>query len=235
MSDTMILGLDALPPASPATEPKRLNVGCGRNIREGWVNLDGTAGPGVDVVADLELCGGAAIINDRTGGVIDFEKLPFDDATFDEFLLSHVLEHIRNVYPLMQELYRVAKPNALMTIRVPYGSSDDAWEDQTHVRAYFLQSFGFFGQPYHWKVGDATYGYKADWKAEQITLLIPQTILNECVGGNAQIDFDRLNKRVRHERNIIREMVCTLRKVDPPRPPDRSLVAVPPIKIEAVQ
>ena len=221
MSDTMILGLDDLPPVTPAPEPKRLNVGCGRNIKPGWVNIDGTAGPGVDHVLNLD-----------PGAV--WLGLPFDDATFDEFLLSHVLEHIRNVYPLMTELWRVAKPNALMTIRVPYGSSDDAWEDQTHVRAYFLQSWGFLGQPYHWKVGDATYGYKADWKAEQITLLIAQSILDEMKVDD-KVDIGILNKRVRHERNIVREMVCTLRKVDPPRPPDRSLVAVPPIKIEAVQ
>ena len=34
--------------------PYRLNVGCGRNIQEGWANLDSAALPGVDIVCDLE-------------------------------------------------------------------------------------------------------------------------------------------------------------------------------------
>ena len=203
---------------------KRLNVGCGRNIKPGWVNLDGYAHPGVDVVFNLDAC--------RPSFYSGGGPLPFESETFDEFLLSHVLEHITNVYPLMSELWRVAKPNALMTCRVPYGSSDDAWEDQTHVRAYFLQSWGYFGQPYHWRVPAGGYGYTADWRAEWITLLIPQPILDAAnATGNGH---ETINKWVRHERNIVREMVCTLRKVDPPRPADRSLVAVPPIKIEAV-
>ncbi len=202
--------------------PKRLNVGCGRDILPGWVNLDGQAGPGVDVVRDLETCGGMNVA----------DRLPFENDTFDEILLSHVLEHVRNVYPLISEFWRVAKPNAIMTCRVPYGSSDDAWEDQTHVRAYFLQSWGYFGQPYHWRVPEGAYGYKADWKAEAITLKIKKSILDAV---NATDDPTKtLNKWVRHERNIVQEMVCALRKVDPPRPADRSLVAVPPISIEAV-
>ena len=36
--------------------PKKLNVGCGRWIVEGWVNLDWQATPGVDIVADLNEC-----------------------------------------------------------------------------------------------------------------------------------------------------------------------------------
>src|SRR5688572_28200923 len=105
----------------------RLNVGCGRNILPGWINLDFTELPGVDVVADLEKCGTIPI--------------PLASDTIDEFLLSHLIEHIRGSLDLMQELYRLAKPHARAVIRVPHGASDDAWEDQTHVRAYFAQSF----------------------------------------------------------------------------------------------
>jgi len=34
--------------------PSKLNVGCGRNIKEGWINLDSAALPGVELVCDLE-------------------------------------------------------------------------------------------------------------------------------------------------------------------------------------
>jgi hypothetical protein len=34
----------------------KLNLGCGRDIKQGFVNLDYMPLPGVDVVADLERC-----------------------------------------------------------------------------------------------------------------------------------------------------------------------------------
>lgn len=37
----------------------------------------------------------------------------------------------------MEELHRIAKQDAIFTCRVPYGSSDDAYEDPTHVRQFF--------------------------------------------------------------------------------------------------
>ena len=38
----------------PGEPPYKLNVGCGRNIQDGWINLDSAALPGVDIVCDLE-------------------------------------------------------------------------------------------------------------------------------------------------------------------------------------
>jgi hypothetical protein len=40
----------------PGVEPRRLNVGCGRNAMNGWINLDSQELPGVDIIADLERC-----------------------------------------------------------------------------------------------------------------------------------------------------------------------------------
>src|SRR5438876_11114798 len=107
----------------------KLNLGCGRACLPGWVNVDVTALPGVDVVADLERC--------RT------QRLPFADGAVDEFLLSHVLEHIEDTLGIMQELHRIARPGATATIRSPYGGSDDADEDPTHRHRFFLNSFGY--------------------------------------------------------------------------------------------
>jgi predicted SAM-dependent methyltransferase len=126
---------------------KRLHLGCGRTIMPGWVNLDMMPGMGVDVAHDLDRC--------------DVTPLPFEADTFDEFLASHLFEHLRNPLPFMQELHRIAKPGAMATFRVPYGSSDDAMEDPTHVRLCFLNTFGFFSQPFYWR---ADYGYRGDWQ-----------------------------------------------------------------------
>jgi SAM-dependent methyltransferase len=185
---------------------KKLNVGCGRNILPEWVNLDFAALPGVDIVHDLERCAEL--------------PLPLDDDSVDEFLLSHVVEHIRNTLPLMQELYRVAKPGAKAIVRLPHGASDDAWEDPTHVRSYFPQSFGYFSQPFYWR---ADYGYRGDWQPEKIYLLVSKQ-------AYAGMTAEALSKIVRTDRNVVQEMVADLRAVKPIREPLRELQVPPRIE-----
>ena len=71
---------------------KKLNLGCGSKIKEGFVNLDKYNTFKPDIVHDLE----------------DF-PYPFKENSIDEILLSHVLEHIGrepSIFNLiMQELY----------------------------------------------------------------------------------------------------------------------------------
>ena len=121
-------------PATPAMswEPPKdgleLNLGCGKNPEPGWINVDCVAGPGVDVVAELD----------------NGWPLPWATDSVKKIRMIHVFEHLKNTLLLMEELHRVAKPNAIMLLKLPYGSSDAAWEDPTHVRPYFLHSFRFF-------------------------------------------------------------------------------------------
>jgi SAM-dependent methyltransferase len=177
----------------------RLNVGCGRRTMEGWTNLDVVDIPGVDVVADLDAC--------KTS------PLPFPDDYFDEFLLSHVIEHIKEPLPLMQELWRIAKPGALMTILVPHGASDDAWEDPTHVRAYFPQSFGYFSQPFYWR---ADYGYRGDWQISNLAFRVTKSLAE-------LMSPDEIKHVVHHSRNFVREMVAELTCIKPIRESKREL------------
>jgi SAM-dependent methyltransferase len=181
---------------------RRLNLGCGRSPIADWINVDTVNLPGVDLVRDLER-----------------DPLPYDDSSVDEFHASHFLEHIARPLPLMQELHRVAKPGALATFRVPYGSSDDADEDPTHVRRYFIGSWGYFGQPYYWR---ADYGYRGDWEIEETILVAPILTVN---GGHNWLT------RLMRERNVVEEMIVLLRAKKPIRPPSRELQEVPPIRV----
>jgi SAM-dependent methyltransferase len=186
--------------------PKKLNVGCGRDILPGWINLDYAALRGVDVVYDLERCTEI--------------PMPFEDDSIDEFLLSHVIEHIRNSMPLMQELHRAAKPGALARIRLPHGASDDAWEDPTHVRSYFQQSFGYFSQPYYWR---ADYGYRGDWQPERLYLAVSKDVY-------AGASVETLSNDVTIKRNVVREMVADMRAIKPIREALKELQVAPRIE-----
>lgn len=80
----------------------RLNLGCGSDVRPGYVNVDKfLCAPGV-VIADLP-------------------NLPFLSDYADEVLLSHVLEHFgyADGEDLCREILRVLKPKGVATIEVP--------------------------------------------------------------------------------------------------------------------
>ncbi len=189
---------------------KKLNVGCGRNVIADWINLDRMALPGIDVVADIDRCAE--------------QPLPLPDNHIDEFLLSHVLEHLQNPLPLMQELHRIAAPNAVAHIRVPYGSSDDAFEDPTHVRQYFHASFGYFSQPFYWR---ADYGYRGDWHTERVSMLLPKT-------DNEGLSVDEMMLKIRTLRNQVKEMVVELHAIKPAREPLAELQRAPAIELVLV-
>lgn len=192
------------------TDPNlpRLHLGCGRTILEGWINLDCVALPGVDVVADLEQCA--------------THPLPLADNSVKEFLGRHLIEHICRPLPMMQELYRIACPNAKATFVLPYGSSDDAFEDPTHVRQYFLQSFGYFSQPYYWR---ADYGYQGDWLTQKITLKVSADTYLGKVRDDIMHDVMTL-------RNIVYEMTVEMVAVKPARQPKKDLQIAPVIEFE---
>lgn len=191
-------------------EKTKLHLGCGRTILDGWVNLDIARLDGVEVVADLDDCRNT--------------PLPFADERFEEFLGSHLLEHIRDPLALMAELYRIARPGATAVFRVPYGASDDAFEDPTHVRQYFLQSFLYFSQPAYSR---ADYGYRGDWATERIILTVDGARFKDKSAAE-------IMQAVNSLRNVVREMTAVLRAVKPAREPKRELLQRPRVEIRRV-
>jgi hypothetical protein len=114
--------------------PLRLNLGSGTNRRpaaEGWVNVDRFGAP--DVVCDLEA-----------------ERWPWADASVDEALFNHSLEHM-GVTPdgflhVIKELYRVCRDGAEVRVVAPNPRHDDYLDDPTHVRPITPRMLGLFSR-----------------------------------------------------------------------------------------
>lgn len=106
---------------------KKLNIGCGNDIKKGHVNLDFVRQPGVDVVHDLEKF-----------------PWPFKTNTFDEVYSSHFLEHVSDLQKTLKEISRICKDKAHIIIRVPHFSCGVSYRDPTHKRLFSYFTFDYF-------------------------------------------------------------------------------------------
>jgi SAM-dependent methyltransferase len=107
---------------------ERLNLGCGTDIRPGWVNLDVAPLPGVDVVHDLSSL-----------------PLPFEDASFDRIAAKDVLEHL-DYLPVLRDLHRILRPGGRLEVTSPHFTSPAVWVDPTHRTAFSIETFQFFAR-----------------------------------------------------------------------------------------
>ncbi len=118
--------------AEALTQPKILELGCGRTKHPNAVGIDRISLPGVDVVHDLNRC-----------------PYPFEDNTFDEVYAIHVIEHLDSILAVMEEIYRITKPNARVVVITPHHSDAISWQDPTHKWHLNSYSFSYFEPTYH--------------------------------------------------------------------------------------
>jgi SAM-dependent methyltransferase len=126
-----------------AERPMRLNLGCGDKILPGYVNVDvveARAGMKPDVICDLH------------------DLAPFADASADEILSVHVVEHFWRweIRDVMREWARVLKPGGRMIVECPnilsacqtflQNPQQFSREDQNGQRTMWV----FYGDP-KWK------------------------------------------------------------------------------------
>lgn len=106
---------------------KRINLGCGKDIKPGYLNVDFLKLPGVDKVWNL-----------------DKFPWPFKTNEFDEVYTSHFLEHVEDIIKTMKEIHRISKNGARVKIRVPHFSCGVSYRDPTHKRLFSYFTFDYF-------------------------------------------------------------------------------------------
>ena len=99
----------------------KLNLGCGNKLKTGYVGVDRYPCDAAEVIADLD-------------GI-----LPFQNESISEVLMDNVIEHVRSIPALMQEIQRVCVDGAVVNIITPHFASLASWRDPTHIHhlSYF--------------------------------------------------------------------------------------------------
>ena len=80
----------------------KLNLGCGKNIREDYYNIDVRWLSNIDIVADVR-------------------QLPFEKGTIDKILASDIYEHVSYTesLDLLQHWSDLLKSNGMLILRAP--------------------------------------------------------------------------------------------------------------------
>ena len=126
----------------------RLDLGCGKNKKEGFHGVDSIPFEGVDTVMDL------------TG------PWPWEDDSVEEVHCSHFIEHLAwpDRVKFFNELYRVMKKDAKAAIILPHWASSRYYGDPTHKEPF--SEFAFYYLSKKWRDDNAPHvGYTCDFQA----------------------------------------------------------------------
>jgi predicted SAM-dependent methyltransferase len=113
----------------------KIDIGCGKNKREGFTGVDIDPSSGADVIASAM-------------------ELPYEDNSVDELYSAHLVEHFdqEETKKFFKEIFRVLKPGAVASLKVDRDWSKKRLmgKDSTHKHRYtakelngLLEGIGF--------------------------------------------------------------------------------------------
>lgn len=149
----------------------QLDLGCGRNKKEGYIGIDEVALERVDLVLDLTKI-----------------PWPFENESVDRLYSHHTLEHLtpKEFVIVMNEAWRILKAGHEFEIIVPLFPSDSAINDFDHKMFFGIETFGRFepenefayevGVKNKWrrKKNDWTPGIRIEERSEGVAIVWPR-------------------------------------------------------------
>lgn len=151
----------------PSPQLLKLDLGCGKNKREGFVGVDCRKFDGVDQVVNLIAVETYANSHDINKPHTRFKSWPWADATVEEAHSSHFVEHLNAAERIhfVNELYRVLIEGGKCTLIVPHWASCRAYGDLTHQWPP-VSEFWFYYLAKDWRTANAPHndGYTCDFE-----------------------------------------------------------------------
>lgn len=123
----------------------KLNLGCGYNKEKGYVNIDNRHECEPDMVIDVT------------------KGLPFGDDSIEEVRAVDFLEHLerQEVMTLIDEIWRILKPNGVFFHRTPSTDGRGAFQDPFHRSFWNINTWKFYFTDVKYR---KLYGTKANFK-----------------------------------------------------------------------
>ena len=104
---------------------KKLNLGSGKNPKEGYINVHIRDDYSIDIQHDLEVF-----------------PWPFKDGSFNLIEIDHVLEHLSDIKLVIYELDRILSKNGTLIIGVPHFSRGIThWDHESGFNIRFSSVF----------------------------------------------------------------------------------------------
>lgn len=183
----------------------KLNLGCGVNKKEGYLNVDKYPEGDPDFLMDLEVT-----------------PWKFEDNSIDEILLNHVLEHlgasVEIFFSIVKEMYRVCRSGAKIRINVPHPRHDDFINDPTHVRVITPELMALFSKKncFRWKEMGAANSPLAlyldvDFEIEDLRITLEKEYLDALKSG--KIAENEIHGLMRRQNNVATEYRITMKVV----------------------
>lgn len=101
----------------------KLNLGCGKDLKEEYINLD---------IVDY----GGNQVHD-----LNSFPYPFEENYFDEIYASHILEHLNNFHDSISEIYRILKPNGILIVYAPFFLNTKFFGEPDHKIPFSIRTF----------------------------------------------------------------------------------------------
>ena len=169
----------------PAQQLLKLDLGCGKNKRPGFIGVDIENFDGVDVQTNL--------------GVAPW---PWKDGSVGEVYCSHFLEHLNGEGRIhfFNELYRVLIPDGRAQLITPHWRSGRAYGDLTHQWPPVVEFFWYYLDK-NWRAANAPHvPLKCDFNCTWgYSLSHPWNLKNQEAQQFA----------MNHYSEVMQDMICT--------------------------
>jgi len=155
----------------------KLNLGCGSDYKEGWINVDNDESVKPDVIFDIT-------------SIYSGKKLPYTDRTFRHIVIFDVLEHFQEPLPILREAFRLCQIGGIIEIKVPLGSW--TWDNLDHKRLFTYNSFDLMNFDYlhnHEKKVDIIYKKKYTLPSRNLLYKLFRILFNKT---NLHIVYRRI-------------------------------------------